>query len=86
MSDLNNNQINDNSSEITDSQRIDELENYKGIFYNEEEGQEQFYECGAHFSYKEIYEKLEKFQSEIKSYEEEKIKQKKKTVNLFIYL
>jgi hypothetical protein len=81
MSDLIN-QINDNESEITESQRQD-LDNYKGIFFNEEEeGQEQFYECGAHFSFPEMLKKLENLQKEIKSYEEEKIKQKKKTVKL----
>jgi hypothetical protein len=91
MSDLNNqiNQINDHESEITESQRQN-LENYKGIFYNEEEdeGQEQFFEQGAHFSYPDMFKKLENFQQEIKSYEEQKIKQKKKTVilNLNKYL
>ena len=90
MSDLNN-QINDNESEITDSQGVD-LENYKGIFYQdedeqkEEDGQEEeFFECGAHFSYPEIIKKLEKLQEELKLIQEEE-KQIQKENSKFIFI
>ena len=34
---------------------------YKGLFYNvDNEDEQQFYEGGAHFSYIELYEELEK--------------------------
>jgi len=54
----------DSDSEAYDINQND-LENFKGIFYNNDEQEENLYECGAHFSYKEMYNKLEKLQKEI---------------------
>lgn len=48
---------NESDSESEENQEI--LENYKGIFYNDEEPREEFHECGAHFSYQDICQKLE---------------------------
>ena len=39
-------------------------ENYKGIFYNEEEPEERYYEHGAHFQYKDLFRRLEKIKSQ----------------------
>lgn len=35
-------------------------ENYKGIFYNEDEPEERYFEYGAHFRYHDLYRRLEK--------------------------
>lgn len=35
-------------------------DNYKGIFYYEDEPEERYFEFGAHFKYKELYKKLER--------------------------
>ena len=35
------------------------MEEYKGIYYNDDKEQ-QYYEGGAHFKYKELYKILEK--------------------------
>lgn len=50
-------------SKITDLNH-EELENYKGIFYNNDEDKEILHEFGAHFSYKEMCMRLEKLKSE----------------------
>lgn len=34
--------------------------NYKGIFYNEEEPEERYFEFGAHFRYADLYRRLER--------------------------
>jgi hypothetical protein len=52
---------------------MDDDEEYKGIFYDKEEEQ-KFYEGGAHFSYIELYNVLEKF---LKIKKEEKKNKKK---------
>lgn len=41
-----------------------ELDNYKGIFYDNNCQEENFYEYGAHFSYVEICKKLEELRIE----------------------
>jgi len=35
-------------------------DNYKGIFYNEEEPEERYYEHGAHFQFNDLCRRLEK--------------------------
>ncbi len=42
-----------------------DLENYKGIFYNIEENEEVLNEFGAHFSYKDMFKRLELLKTEI---------------------
>ena len=55
---------------------------YKGLFYNvDNEDEQQFYEGGAHFSYIELYEELEKIVNNERNNNDEK--KKKLIVNLF---
>jgi hypothetical protein len=46
----------------SDNEEMDEgdLNNYKGYFHNEDEPEERYFEYGAHFPYKILYNKLEK--------------------------
>jgi hypothetical protein len=39
----------------------DEVNNYKGLFHDEDEPEQRYYECGAHFSFKDLCRKLESF-------------------------
>ena len=51
------------------------MEEYKGIYYNDDKEQ-QYYEGGAHFKYKELYKILEELAKKINS---------KKNKNVRIY-
>ena len=42
------------------------MEDYKGIYYNDDKEQ-QYYEGGAHFKYKELYKILEELSKKINS-------------------
>lgn len=42
----------------------EDLENYKGIFYDNNDQEENLYECGAHFSYIQMCKKLEDLKKE----------------------
>jgi hypothetical protein len=42
------------------------MEEYKGIYYNDDKEQ-QYYEGGAHFKYKELYKILEELSKKINS-------------------
>ncbi len=43
----------------------EDLENYKGIFYNNYDQEDVFYEFGAHFSYFQMYKRLEEIVKQI---------------------
>ena len=58
------------------------MEEYKGIYYNDEEEQ-QFYEGGAHFKYNELYKILEELAKKAYS---KKIPKTFKHVSLFILI
>lgn len=45
----------------------DDINNYKGIFNEEEEPEQRYYENGAHFSFKELCIKLESIYDHIDS-------------------
>jgi hypothetical protein len=45
--------------EESEEDMIDDLNNYKGVFHNEEEPEERYYEHGAHFPYQILCRKLE---------------------------
>lgn len=55
--------LDDNIEKVDDSENEDmdeeELINYKGYFANEEEPEERYFEYGAHFKYKTLYQKLD---------------------------
>jgi len=55
------------------------MEEYKGIYYNDDKEQ-QYYEGGAHFKYKELYKILEEFAIKINS---KKIPKKIKNVRIY---
>lgn len=38
----------------------DDINNYKGIFHNEDEPDQRYFEHGAHFQYKDLYRRLQK--------------------------
>lgn len=53
-----------NSDDSEEDLANDEINNFKGIFYNDEE-EKQFYEAGAHFSYNFLFKALEKIYYEL---------------------
>jgi hypothetical protein len=55
------------------------MEEYKGIYYNDDKEQ-QYYEGGAHFKYKELYKILEELAKKINS---KKIPKKNKNVRIY---
>ncbi len=55
------------------------MEEYKGIYYNDDKEQ-QYYEGGAHFKYKELYKILEELAKKINS---KKIPKKIKNVRIY---
>ena len=58
------------------------MEEYKGIYYNDDKEQ-QYYEGGAHFKYKELYKILEELSKKLNS---KKIPNKTiKHVSIFYY-
>ena len=58
------------------------MDEYKGIYYNDN-AQQQFYEGGAHFKYKELYKILEEMEK--KNNSSKKIPNTSKLVSLFLY-
>jgi len=44
----------------------EDLENYKGVFYENNDKEEILFEYGAHFSYVEMYNRLEELRKVIK--------------------
>ena len=55
------------------------MEEYKGIYYNDDKEQ-QYYEGGAHFKYKELYKILEELAKKMNS---KKIPKKNKIVRIY---
>ena len=55
------------------------MEEYKGIYYNDDKEQ-KYYEGGAHFKYKELYKILEELAKKINS---KKIPKKIKNVRIY---
>ena len=55
------------------------MEGYKGIYYNDDKEQ-QYYEGGAHFKYKELYKILEELAKKMNS---KKIPKKNKNVRIY---
>jgi hypothetical protein len=58
------------------------MEEYKGIYYNDDGNDQQFYEGGAHFSYFELYSILEKLSKQTQA--RQRSAQNQKVINKFI--
>ena len=58
------------------------MEEYKGIYYNDDGNDQQFYEGGAHFSYFELYSILEKLSKQ--SQARQRSAQNQKVINITI--
>ena len=58
------------------------MEEYKGIYYNDDGNDQQFYEGGAHFSYFELYSILEKLSKQTQA--RQRSAQNQKVMNKFI--
>ena len=55
---MNHEEFSDND-ELVDVENIDEINNYKGIYY-QEDTEQKFFEADAHFSYVDLCRRLEK--------------------------
>ena len=58
------------------------MEEYKGLYYNDDGNDQQFYEGGAHFSYFELYSILEKLSKQTQA--RQRSAQNQKVMNKFI--